>query len=316
MKNMKRTFFRWLQVIFLLLVVCCLLIGCTCNKVMATKNVSNLNEEIIPDPLADTAKFYYNQLNETEKEIYNIISDSKEIIIDNGNFWCAISLKNEYDTYVNYIRRAVDAFRYDNPDARIYFTRYAIATECNNDHYDYYDFYIQPHTKCNMYADFSSGELRKMLEELETTTQEFVETLSGSDEDKLIKIHDWLIDNAAYDETHNLPNTNNAYGAIIEKNSVCGGYAYAFKYISDMAGLDVLFATGNTYSIEDKEPSFHAWNYAYVDGKWLIIDVTWDISLKKYTFFKKSRYLLLAPEKERESGIIRECHNEFFMCPN
>lgn len=321
MKEMKRIFFRRLQVLIVLLVACCQLTGCTYNSTIATQTVSNSNKKVKVDPWVDTTKFYYNQLNEIEKEIYNAISDSRETIINNGEFFCITGPKAEYETYFNYISRAADAFEYDNPDVKVYFIKCWIVTKCsrNSDGEDYYDFFIKPHPGDNQYSDFSSEELKVMLKNMESTTREFVDTLSGSDADKLKKIHDWLIEDAVYDETCKLPNTNNAYGAIIQKNCVCGGYAYAFKYIADMAGLDVLFVTGDVYNenSEDKEPVFHAWNYAYVDGRWLIIDVTWDISMKSsYPFFNSQRYLLLSPEKERESGMIRTCQNKSFEYPH
>lgn len=60
-----------------------------------------------------------------------------------------------------------------------------------------------------------------------------------------------------------------AYGAFINGECVCAGYAAAFKILADMSGLDSVVVTG---MLEGNMP--HAWNKIKIDGEWEILDVT------------------------------------------
>ena len=55
------------------------------------------------------------------------------------------------------------------------------------------------------------------------------------------------------------------YGALIEKECVCEGYAEAFKYLCDEAGL---------HCINVQREGEHMWNYVQLDGQWYSVDTT------------------------------------------
>ena len=60
---------------------------------------------------------------------------------------------------------------------------------------------------------------------------------------------------------------------------MCSGFAYSFKYLSDKAGLNVVYVQGYYYASTNDTYTYHAWNMAEVDGEWLLVDVTFDASL-------------------------------------
>ena len=229
-------------------------------------------------------EFYYNQLTDLEKEIYKVLVNSEEFFIKNESFLCISGPIYEAKDYFAHIKRAVYAYRYDNPISSLYLLRYEIhAVKSIVYKNGYYDYYIYPHHEIGKYADLSTEDIGKKLVELENITRDFVSKLSGTEVQKLTQIHDWLIKEAVYDSSLSLLNNYNLYGAIIEKNCGCAGYAYAFKYIADMAGLDVIYVTGMAYNGNDT--AYHAWNLACINEKWYLIDVTWDVCLKKNTCF-------------------------------
>lgn len=83
--------------------------------------------------------------------------------------------------------------------------------------------------------------------------------------DKILKIHDYVIDKAYYDmEDH--PNSGNAYGALIEGRAKCAGYADAMALALSRLGVV-------NYKVASEK---HVWNAVYLDGKWEHIDLTWD----------------------------------------
>lgn len=90
-------------------------------------------------------------------------------------------------------------------------------------------------------------------------------------EEKIKVVHDYIINNAKYDSDRSDKritkyHSDIAYGPLIEGYAICGGYADAMKIF-----LDKLEIPNFKISSEN-----HVWNVAYVDGKWLHIDLTWD----------------------------------------
>lgn len=230
----------------------------------------------------DTSRYYYHQLNEVEQEIYNNLMKSEELFIENQNILCC-----SYDgkdgirpKYNDYVTRAVHAYMFDNPLSSMWLNSMEMTFDVENiyingkySHIGKIDLYLTPSNETGRYADFESPEeARAAIKAVEAEVNAFVKTLSGTDEEKYTLIHDWIIEGATYDETTSVPNLRSVYGAIIQKNCVCAGFAYAYKYVADVAGLNVLYVTG----IGQDEP--HAWNHTWVNGTWMLTDVTWDVN--------------------------------------
>lgn len=113
----------------------------------------------------------------------------------------------------------------------------------------------------------------------------------GSDEDKLRAIHDWVAENICYDRDsfHNGTGGVTASTDILKMNPmrcVCQGYANLTRDLCRAAGIPCKIVSGYalgvgaesywTESILNGNESNHAWNEAYVGGKWIILDTTWD----------------------------------------
>lgn len=92
----------------------------------------------------------------------------------------------------------------------------------------------------------------------------------ASDYEKVKKVHDYIIKRVAYDQTYQ---KYSAYDALINKSSVCEGYATAAYRLFTELGLESRIVTGWAGV---KVPVAHAWNIVKVDGKWYNIDLTWD----------------------------------------
>ena len=107
--------------------------------------------------------------------------------------------------------------------------------------------------------------------------------------DKVLKLHDWVAENIYYDfEAFYSGNYQNAdsLNVLHSKKAVCEGYANLFAALVRAQGIPCRVQSGYALGIDtDKtwskkalttKDSNHAWNEAYVDGRWLIIDATWD----------------------------------------
>lgn len=131
---------------------------------------------------------------------------------------------------------------------------------------------------------------------LDLRLDEILESLSLEDltEDEQVKlIHDYLIDHITYDTSIN-PMSHTAYGAVIQGDAVCDGYAESFKYLLDKLGFenDIIIGEGQ----EDGQfigSDNHAWNYVVIDDVGYYFDLTWnnddDNQRVKYTYYKKDK---------------------------
>lgn len=102
-----------------------------------------------------------------------------------------------------------------------------------------------------------------------------------TDLEKVAAVHDWLVLNCQYDpyvannhEEYTAGGVTyrentlvySAYGAFVEGNAVCQGYALAFQALMNRAEIPCYFVSGQN----------HAWNVVPMDGTWYYVDVTWD----------------------------------------
>lgn len=89
-----------------------------------------------------------------------------------------------------------------------------------------------------------------------------------SEYEKVVKIHDVLVSEITY--VLSAPNAHNAYGAIVEKESVCQGYTFAFQYLLRLVGVQSHSVFGWSHGEN------HSWNIVRIDGNYYCTDVTWD----------------------------------------
>ena len=109
-----------------------------------------------------------------------------------------------------------------------------------------------------------------------------------SDYEKVLGVHDFLIDRTAYTPSY-LGTT--LFEALHDKKAVCEGYTRVTQYALQQLDIPVIYVAGDaTNSSGDR--SAHAWTFAQVDGAWYLLDVTWDDPYlsngqqkKLYTYF-------------------------------
>lgn len=111
---------------------------------------------------------------------------------------------------------------------------------------------------------------------------------------KLLAIHDWVAQNIYYDydgmSTASYQ-ANTAYPVYLSRRAVCQGYAELTAALLRASSIPARIAVGHalgatsaarSWAEADHATANHAWNEAYVDGRWVILDVTWD-SGNKFT---------------------------------
>lgn len=120
------------------------------------------------------------------------------------------------------------------------------------------------------------------------------ESLDGNYE-KAKFVHDELLELVSYAEDADLSQT--AYSALVNKETVCAGYARAYQYLLQQLGIPCYYCTG--YSGMN-----HAWNIVYLYGDYYNVDVTWDdTDPATYDYFNRTDADLSKTHKRKSLSV-------------
>ncbi len=217
---------------------------------------------------------YYSQLTDYQKSIYNVLLPA----IRNAEKKIKIS-DVDITAFKRDCLRVVTAIHYDHPEyfwfrggysfdySRIRFRQNA-DIEFEPMYYDYATSFFNAEDKYN-----------KLMSAVKNIA-DLAKAHSSDGYDQIVYVHDYLIENAIYDhdgleeyyKTSHSPSCEyifSAYGCLVDKKTVCSGYAKAFQLIMRELGYDCSYITG-----EAGEP--HGWNCIYLDGEGYYVDITWD----------------------------------------
>ena len=117
---------------------------------------------------------------------------------------------------------------------------------------------------CN-YADFTVSGNGKT--ELDKKVESVVDacTVSGDPWETALKLHDWLTENAYYDQGLEY---YSADGVLLRGTGVCDSYSKAYELLCQKAGIPVRRVLSSEIN--------HAWNAIQVGEEWYHVDVSWD----------------------------------------
>lgn len=252
-------------------------------------------------------KYYYNQLDNTAKLIYDTI-ESNLSNMTSGNYEIKLSSQIADVLYEDYgenkldtsFQSAWDALMLDRVDT-FFIDVTKINLKMRKTTYGKkvtYALSIAPADSNGYLANGleSKEKVDNILNEIKETRDNIVKSLNGIDYNKIMHAHDWIINNLQYEQNITNNNVYNLYGALIEKSAVCEGYAETLKYILDEAGVQCVLVSGTATNSEGKTER-HEWNYVQLYGKWYAIDSTWDDPVVKGTGYVsdsiKHRYFLV-----------------------
>ena len=89
-----------------------------------------------------------------------------------------------------------------------------------------------------------------------------------------LSLHDYLVLHCAYDwnvangRPASSDNVYTAYGALMEGNAVCQGYALAYNLLLNKVRMETEYVTSSTIN--------HGWSLVKIGKTWYHVDVTWD----------------------------------------
>lgn len=261
----------------------------TVSNSQALTNLNVINENTnnsSTNSISTNNKYYYNQLGYNAKLIYTALENN----IDNlkkDNFKINFSTKfndllnkqNGKSVLDKSFQAALDAFFYDHPELfYIDLTKITLYTKYTTiGSKTTYTVSLAPQNNRNYLSDSFSSESQvdNAINQIEQIRNSIVSRVNGNNYNKALIVHDTLVDMLEYDQNDSNSNTHNIYGAFVNRNVVCEGYAKSFKYIMDSLNIPCILvggiATNNSSNTES-----HMWNYIQLDGNWYGVDVTWD----------------------------------------
>ena len=121
--------------------------------------------------------------------------------------------------------------------------------------------------------------------------------------EKALSLHDYLVLHCAYDwnvangRPASFDNVYTAYGALMEGNAVCQGYAMAYNLLLNKVGMETEYVTSSTIN--------HGWSLVKIGETWYHVDVTWDDPLPFNTGhdlpgYCRHDYFLVSTDKMEE----------------
>lgn len=229
--------------------------------------------------------YFYNQLTENGKTMYNTIQGNLEKMKSGNyiiNFGTAFNDDLQTEAGKEKLKvdfqAAWDALALDNPEiffidvTKLYLTiessTLGDVTTCTT--------MIGPEDGDNyLVKGITTKKIDEYNQKLEKIKNNVISNTYGSDYERAKQIHDALVDTLEYDQTLNRLHTRDIYGALVEHDVVCEGYAKAYKYLLDAVGIPCVLVSG-TGTNSKGETEEHIWNYVLLGNNWYAVDVTWD----------------------------------------
>ncbi|MCK8462150.1 lipoprotein [Mycoplasma capricolum subsp. capricolum] len=126
--------------------------------------------------------------------------------------------------------------------------------------------------------------------------------------EKITKAYDWMTKEVKFD--YNISNSydnQSAYSALVNKSTVCTGYAKGFQMLMDELGISCTLITSDI-SPRDPNGVKHVWNLVEIDGEWYHLDTTSDRiennQKQEYRFF-----LLHDDDFTKDDVFVRKTRN-------
>lgn len=120
-------------------------------------------------------------------------------------------------------------------------------------------------------------------------------------QEKVKYLHDYLADTITYQDS---VNDQNAYSAIVERNTVCAGYAKAYQDLLTRLGIKCWYVTGYA-----RQP--HAWNVLWLNGECVYTDVTW---ADQETYIQYGYYNISKEQMEKDHTLDPEYASVLGSC--
>lgn len=197
-------------------------------------------------------KFYYGRYSEAEKETYRdiyqgLLEQKAEFIIHSKDGDQANSI--------------LYTVLYDFPE--IFWTEGHVVSTTYGSRY----------VSMKIQYNCSKEEKETKEAQIESMAEQILAAApKGTDEYAKIKyVYEYLVSSVEYED--GAPDNQNIYSAMVNKKTVCAGYAKANQYLLEKMGISCIYVTGDATNSQGTR--LHAWNIVSCNGNYYYVDVTW-----------------------------------------
>ena len=202
-------------------------------------------------------RFYYEQLSEEDKTVYRELYQG---IIEGAEEICVHSTSPEEANAI------LEPIIFDFPEI-FWIDGGANATTYGQEGKEGSYTIVEP-------TYVYTGEKREqMQQEIDKVIEEILESVPAEYDEygKIKYIYEYLINMVDYVE--NAPDSQNLYSALVNKETVCAGYAKANQYLLNELGIGCTYVRGTAQ--DESTTDSHAWNIVKCNGNYYYIDLTW-----------------------------------------
>ena len=255
-------------------------------------------------------RYFYNQLNSSAKSMYTSIENNINSLKSGSD---PIKLNINTETAGESFQSAWDAFEMDHPEIFYIETKNLNLLTKSTTNFlgtTKYEYTIQPKENEKYFTESFDDrqEVEQAIQRVDAIVENVVNNadLENTRYDKIKYVHDYIVDNAHYDQEGVLDNST-MYGLLVNNTAVCEGYAKAFKYFMDKLNIPCVVVYGEGIA-SDGSSEYHAWNEVQMEnGVWYAVDTSWDdpiiIGNGKLTDEYKYKYFLVGSDNFSSSHI-------------
>jgi len=229
------------------------------------------DEDVVSISSSSTFIDFYNQLSNTEKQFYDAIYEHSAKDVPDLTISVEVTIRNRnafIEQLKDFSERIFTALAYDKPELWWIGTyQISMSSTMKINHY-YVIFDITPED--SIFSGYTGAKIKKLNDLIKMAKNDIMDQIADmkltTNYAILRYIHDYLITKIIYTLDESMIHIRTIYGALVENKCVCEGYAEAFQYIAKQYGINCIIARS----------SEHEWNFVEMDGKWYVVDVTYD----------------------------------------
>lgn len=278
---------------------------------MNTDGSSEINiEEGIDLNNKSDVYYYYNLLNNVEKDLYRAIFHMTNNFTNTPPIGGRLEVhlpfalqgvfdKNTFNKVMSYLWNDMPVL-FNSTQAIPYRTNYdqKVLT--------YRIGFVADRAVYNLRVELLIKAARKFLDSLEPGTSEL----------EIVKmIHDKFLRSVSYGGMSSAL-AGNVVGGLVDKRVVCEGYSETFQYLLQRCGIQSIFIGGSV--ISSNRPTPHAWNIVRIDGQYYFVDCTWNDGMTgshpdalHYKYFLKSEATMSKTHTLDMNTPIPNCKSDY-----
>ena len=235
---------------------------------------------------ADISYYYYTCISKEERLLYDaMLALARDPVAGaDASESRLLGLNPSSEEFAESYTRAYNALMSDHPEL-FWIAQGRVRYECK--------YYLLPSfggkykillSLADASGNDSFTQYKEEMADLEAAADALLDQVdfSRTDAEISLRLHDLLIDNAWYNISAGTDDyAHTAYGALVEDSlgnpggALCDGYALAYEYLLQRAGLTCTMVCGYAGASEE-DTEKHAWNLVQLDGDWYEVDPTWD----------------------------------------